>query len=1073
MRNRLGAASNRALSILSLIAFLAALLFFSFFNEIESYAQSVTADVLDPPALAASLSGSNTVDLSWNAVNGAVRYELWVWRDGGTAWQRLDDGALTGTFFRHGGVATGTRYHYAVRAVAASGVASSWSAYADVTVPEALTSTPTATPTMPALSAPTLTAVAEENAIDLSWTQVTGAARYELWVWTNVDDWERLDEGALTGSAYTHSGLTQGRTYYYLIRAVGESGVPGPWSEQAFATAGEAGSGTAPTPTATVSTLSRPVITAEAGAGVVNLRWEAVAGAVGYELWTWTSAGGWQQLGDSSLTVTTYTHEEVTAGTTYYYAVRAADAQGGTSDWSEFAKETASESTLGTATATATATLTATATATATPTATPTVAATPATTERGALIALYESTDGDNWKNNSNWLSSAPLYSWYGVITDGRGRVTRLSLGDNGLTGTIPVLSALTELEELNLRVNRLTGPIPELGALRKLKRLYLEYNDLTGPIPELSALTNLHHLYLGGNRLTGQVPNLDALTYLSELDLYDNKLAGPIPDLSRPTGLIHLSLSANQLTGSIPDLSALRKLRRLFFDRNRLTGTIPDLSQLTRLGDLKLSRNMLTGSIPDMRGLTNIWALDLSNNQLTGTLPDLSSLTGLTALILNDNQLTGAIPNLSSLTDLEWLHLNSNQLSGQIPDLSTLTKLISVNLRDNLLTGPIPDLSTLTDLSSLDLSNNRLTGPIPEISVLPALRRLDLAGNQLCLIAGTSLTHSNRDVDAHLKGLNPSACTEADLSGVLGAPKSFEATVSAGQVTLTWDAVEGASGYELRVWDSLNREWGTVGGVVSGTSFTHNVRSDGRNYYYNVRARGANGVRSSWSGRVRAIVVQQQFLPPPLSLGLDLYYQKYLEVDGVVVVAPTEVSDGKMVQAREIVSGVLSGNPNLFEAPLVNYLRISIYGTDAEGRGVGQLPDYSSAEVDHLGAAFFASGAWVAGVPEEDSHCLVFIHEFAHSIHSAKEDLPSGSAFNARLQAIYQSALAKGLWRGAYASTNVREYWADTVAFWFQESISDPSSASHLELEEYDPEIAEFIEEMFGDASVPSYCKP
>ena len=48
--------------------------------------------------------------------------------------------------------------------------------------------------------------------------------------------------------------------------------------------------------------------------------------------------------------------------------------------------------------------------------------------DRAALMALYEATDGDNWTNNTNWGSDAPLGTWHGVTTDYRGRVTRLYL---------------------------------------------------------------------------------------------------------------------------------------------------------------------------------------------------------------------------------------------------------------------------------------------------------------------------------------------------------------------------------------------------------------------------------------------------------------------------------------------------------------------------------------------------------------------------------------------------------------------------------------------------------------------
>ena len=37
--------------------------------------------------------------------------------------------------------------------------------------------------------------------------------------------------------------------------------------------------------------------------------------------------------------------------------------------------------------------------------------------DRAALVALYEATDGPNWVDNGNWLTDAPLGEWYGVDT--------------------------------------------------------------------------------------------------------------------------------------------------------------------------------------------------------------------------------------------------------------------------------------------------------------------------------------------------------------------------------------------------------------------------------------------------------------------------------------------------------------------------------------------------------------------------------------------------------------------------------------------------------------------------------
>ncbi len=81
-----------------------------------------------------------------------------------------------------------------------------------------------------------------------------------------------------------------------------------------------------------------PALKAQAGAGQVTLTWDSVAGAVRYELWVWwDEETGWQQLDGGSLTGTTHTHSGLVAGATYYYSIRAVDANGAASAWSDFA----------------------------------------------------------------------------------------------------------------------------------------------------------------------------------------------------------------------------------------------------------------------------------------------------------------------------------------------------------------------------------------------------------------------------------------------------------------------------------------------------------------------------------------------------------------------------------------------------------------------------------------------------------------------------------------------------------------------------------------------------------------
>lgn len=60
--------------------------------------------------------------------------------------------------------------------------------------------------------------------------------------------------------------------------------------------------------------------------------------------------------------------------------------------------------------------------------------------ERLALLRLYESLGGPNWKTQTNWTSTAtsPCDGWYKVKCDANGFVSEIELVDNNLVGTIP-----------------------------------------------------------------------------------------------------------------------------------------------------------------------------------------------------------------------------------------------------------------------------------------------------------------------------------------------------------------------------------------------------------------------------------------------------------------------------------------------------------------------------------------------------------------------------------------------------------------------------------------------------------
>ncbi|MEN8218852.1 MAG: Calx-beta domain-containing protein [Pseudomonadota bacterium] len=94
-----------------------------------------------------------------------------------------------------------------------------------------------------------------------------------------------------------------------------------------------------------------------------------------------------------------------------------------------------------------------------------------------ALVALYDSTNGAKWTNNTGWKTTNKPCNWNGVTCQKK-HVTGLALGNNNLEGSISKkLSKLKKLKVLLLNNNKLSGKIP--SSLMKLKKLtYLDLND-------------------------------------------------------------------------------------------------------------------------------------------------------------------------------------------------------------------------------------------------------------------------------------------------------------------------------------------------------------------------------------------------------------------------------------------------------------------------------------------------------------------------------------------------------------------------------------------------------------------
>jgi Leucine-rich repeat (LRR) protein len=312
-----------------------------------------------------------------------------------------------------------------------------------------------------------------------------------------------------------------------------------------------------------------------------------------------------------------------------------------------------------------------------------------------ALVSLYDSTNGASWTDNTNWLSVQSVSNWFGISVS-NGRVTRISLDLNNLSGTIPPdFANLTGLTYLNLERNDISGPFPQqVLSLTGLTDLIIRNNNFTGSIPNnIDTLANLTSLLLFNNPLTGHLPpELGNLSKLTNIRIGATQIDGPIPpEIGKLTSLNNLGLRSNKLSGIIPaQLGDLINLDNLELYGNELTGEIPvELGNLVKLRRLFLQSNHLEGSIPVSFGnLINLENLQLQTNNLTGTIPnEFGNLDSIRIMFLAGNQLSGSVPDeIVNLSKLERFQININELTS-LPLLSGLTSITEIYIQDNKFT--------------------------------------------------------------------------------------------------------------------------------------------------------------------------------------------------------------------------------------------------------------------------------------------------------------------------------------------------------------------------------------------------
>ena len=286
----------------------------------SQYPVSNTDFAPDAPAIPAAprvtignSSASGKPQLTWSAVSGAAKYEIYRSTQQSTGYSLL--GTTTSTSYVNTGAAAGITYYYKVCAVNSAGT----SAYSNIVSGRAKAA-------IPAAPRVTIGNSSASGKPQLTWAAVDGAAKYEIYRSTQQSTGYTL-LGTTTSTSYINTGAAVGKTYYYKVRALNVDGAAGAYSSTVSGAA-KAVAPAAPTVTMTYSDSGKPKLT-----------WSAVSGATSYRVYRSESRGtGYSLLGTT--TSTSYVNTGAAVGKTYYYRVKAVNSAG-TSAYSNIVSGTA------------------------------------------------------------------------------------------------------------------------------------------------------------------------------------------------------------------------------------------------------------------------------------------------------------------------------------------------------------------------------------------------------------------------------------------------------------------------------------------------------------------------------------------------------------------------------------------------------------------------------------------------------------------------------------------------------------------------------------------------------------
>ena len=245
--------------------------------------------------------------ISWDALPGAVKYDVWINDVSRSTTQYIRNTNVTGTSFTPSADMPMGIYRAWVRGIAADGTPGDWSGAIEYVTMQA-----------PTITAP-LNSTFNQRPV-FTWNPIAGATSYELQIRNRNTGAITYNQTGLTVSNWTPPSNLPAGPYRWWVVANGLYGLRGFWTAPVDISIG--GDTELLTPIGTISNR-RPTFT-----------WKTVDGAVRYELSVTNATLNMRTIYETNLTTTSYTPPTSLATGTYRAWVRAVSSSGSFGPWS-------------------------------------------------------------------------------------------------------------------------------------------------------------------------------------------------------------------------------------------------------------------------------------------------------------------------------------------------------------------------------------------------------------------------------------------------------------------------------------------------------------------------------------------------------------------------------------------------------------------------------------------------------------------------------------------------------------------------------------------------------------------